>query len=101
MAIFAQEIEIKERLLDTLVVEGSSVLRSGDADKIDALLSSELVKVATADGGWRTLYKHQVTGDYWELSFPQGEMPGGGPRQLTKLEQSTAQAWLAAASATA
>lgn len=83
-------------LLEKFVLNGSTVVRSGDADKIDALLLNELLKVATTDDGWRTLYRQELTGHYWELSYPQGEMQGGGPRQLTRLAPEASETWLAA-----
>jgi len=65
----------------------------GDAAQIDGLLSNDLIEVAAANDGWRKLYRHRVTGSLWELSYPQGEMHGGGPRRLRELPLKGPEAW--------
>jgi len=82
-----------EDLNDRFVVKGSNVRAEGDAAKIDALLSTELVRISTTDGGWRTLYRHRKTGSLWELSYPQSEMHGGGPRRLRQLQLIAPENW--------
>jgi len=52
---------------------------------IDHLVREHLVKVATRDGGWTTLYHDPLQSAYWELSYPESEMHGGGPPTLTRL----------------
>lgn len=79
--------------LEDLADHGSKVSAEGDAAKIDALLSAELIKLSTADGGWRTLYRHRRTGRLWELSYPQSEMHGGGPRHLRQLALLVPEDW--------
>jgi hypothetical protein len=58
----------------------------GDAacERIEWLLSHHLLKVADSleGGGWETLYRDPDDGRYWERTFPQGELQGGGPPQL-------------------
>ncbi len=78
-----------EDLTDRWVMSGSKVHAEGDAAEIDALLSTELVRLSGTDGDWRTLYRHRTTGKLWELSYPQSEMHGGGPRRLRRLSLST------------
>jgi hypothetical protein len=82
-----------EDLNDRWVVDGSQVRAEGDAAKIDALLSVELVKISATDGGRRTLYQHRAAGTLWELSYPQSEMHGGGPRRLRQLQLTTPEDW--------
>jgi hypothetical protein len=52
----------------------------GDARLIDDLLKNELVEVRKDN--WAVLYRHKETGEYWDLTYPQGELHGGGPRRL-------------------
>jgi len=59
-------------------------------DRIELLVSQHLTKVA--GGGWETLYQDPDDGRYWELTYPQGEMHGGGPPRLTYLPHELAQA---------
>jgi hypothetical protein len=37
------------------------------------------------ESGWCTLYCDEGTGELWEVTYPHGEMHGGGPRQLTRI----------------
>ncbi|MDB4881473.1 MAG: hypothetical protein JWL95_239 [Gemmatimonadetes bacterium] len=47
---------------------------------------------ATASGGWDQHFVDPRDGRYWELTFPQGTLFGGGPRQLTQLSAEDAAA---------
>ena len=46
------------------------------------LVSRRLTLLGVAEGGWRQLYRDPRDGRYWELTFPQGSLHGGGPRRL-------------------
>jgi hypothetical protein len=80
-------------LADHWIMRGSRMSNEGDAAKIDGLLSKELVEVAATDDGWRKLYRHRATGNFWELSYPQSEMHGGGPRRLRELALIALEDW--------
>lgn len=58
----------------------------GDAveDRIGWLTSEQLVQVAIHPvyGAWEILYRDPTDGRLWELTFPHGDMQGGGPKQL-------------------
>jgi hypothetical protein len=58
----------------------------GDAveDRIGWLTSEKLVQIAIHPeyGAWEILYRDPRDGRFWELTFPHGEMQGGGPQQL-------------------
>ncbi len=62
----------------------------GDAveDRIGWLTSEKLVRVASHPeyGAWEILYRDPIDGRYWELTYPQGEMQGGGPKRLQVLD---------------
>ena len=51
-------------------------------ERIVWLVTRRLALVATADGGWVQLYRDPRDDRYWELTFPQGSLHGGGPRRL-------------------
>jgi hypothetical protein len=70
-----------------LVVEGK-VIGDITCRRIDILISDYLEKVA--GGGWETLYRDPQDNRYWELTYPQGEMHGGGPPRLIHLPSSVA-----------
>ena len=70
--------------------------QSGDAtcERIHWLAEHHLRKVAVSKewGGWLTLYQDPDDGRYWERTYPQGEMQGGGPPQLTQISGENARA---------
>nr|WP_295889878.1 Imm27 family immunity protein [uncultured Devosia sp.] len=74
-----------ERWIEEFLLKGSTVLAIGDAAKIDAMLRDELVKVRDEDEGWTNVYRHRTNGTFWKLTYPNGAIHGGGPRQLIEL----------------
>jgi hypothetical protein len=40
--------------------------------------------------GWDALYADPATGKFWELTYPQSHLHGGGPRQLSEISSSAA-----------
>ena len=53
--------------------------------RIQYLIAYHLHNVSTADGGWSTLFLDPDSGFYWELTYPQSHMHGGGPRNLRRM----------------
>jgi immunity protein 27 of polymorphic toxin system len=50
--------------------------------RIDWLVKHALTEIATDFSGWDVLYRDPKDGRYWELTYPQSEMHGGGPPRL-------------------
>jgi hypothetical protein len=80
---------------DTELVGGWD--HSGEAPRLDAidrrifrLVTRRLVPRGVASGGWEQLYVDPRDGRYWELTFPEGSLHGGGPRRLTCVSESAA-----------
>jgi hypothetical protein len=69
------------------IVQNRQVSADATCERIEELISSQLQKVADdpQSGGWETLYKDPDDGRYWERTYPQGEMHGGGPPELRYL----------------
>jgi hypothetical protein len=67
-------------LNDVWEIHDGRVRAVGDAPLIDDLLKNKLVEVRK--GNWAVLYRHEETGEFWDLTYPQGWMQGGGPRRL-------------------
>jgi hypothetical protein len=47
-------------------------------------------KLGSDQSGWNTLYADPATGKFWELTYPQGHLHGGGPRELIEISLSAA-----------
>jgi immunity protein 27 of polymorphic toxin system len=63
-----------------------------EGDPMFAELFAELDEIAKDN--WALLYRHRTTGDFWDVTFPQSEMHGGGPRILRRLTHSDPSAWV-------
>jgi hypothetical protein len=53
--------------------------------RIDQLIAHELVEVSRLPSGWAVLYRDPQDARLWELTYPQGELHGGGPPRLTSI----------------
>jgi hypothetical protein len=67
-----------------LAIDGA-VVADPITRRIEALVARALNRVAVTDGGWSTLYRDPRDGRYWEHTYPQSWMHGGGPPRLTFL----------------
>lgn len=80
-------------LLDVWRVVDGNVMAEGGAATISDLLADKLMKVKVDWSGWRTLYQHKETRQFWELDYPHSETHGGGPRRLSCLAIALADEW--------
>lgn len=75
------------------VLTGSWIVQDGQArydeicERIEWLVTQHLQKIADSPqwGAWERVYRNPDDGTYWECTYPQGEMHGGGPPQLKRL----------------
>ena len=72
------------------VVTGNEVSADETAERIRALTSGHLQKVATDNTGRETLYRDPCDGRYWELTYPLSEMHGGPPTLRTITPEASA-----------
>jgi immunity protein 27 of polymorphic toxin system len=86
MRIRPEEVEL---VGDWLLEDGKPRI-DATADRIDQLTGGYLDLVATDTDGWSKLYVDPADGRYWELTYPQGEMHGGGPPRLAVVSQKDA-----------
>jgi hypothetical protein len=47
-------------------------------------------KLGNDQSGWDVLYVDPGTGKFWELTYSQSHLHGGGPRQLSEISSSAA-----------
>jgi hypothetical protein len=70
----------------TLALEVMPAIASHETEIVGAraaqLAASDLVRLATRNGGWTVPYRDPSYGRLWEMSYPQSEMHGGGPPLL-------------------
>lgn len=70
------------------------MIAGGDAAEIDAWLADRLKLLRRHACGWRALYLDRQSGDFWELSYPDGHRQGGGPRLLRRLNLEVGDQWV-------
>lgn len=71
------------------ILTGKWLVREGRArgaatrERIEWLIANHLEKIADSrqSGAWETLYRDPDDGRYWERTYPQSGMHGGGPPQ--------------------
>lgn len=73
------------------IVDGR-IVSDATTERIMALIERTLEKVAVDNTGWETLYRDPEDGRYWELTYPEGSLHGGGPPRLTHLSLEEARA---------
>ena len=49
------------------------------------MVDEHLVQLDQREGGWTILYQDPSDGRFWELTYPESQMHGGGPPTLTEL----------------
>ena len=77
---------------DWVVQKDRSVVADATDKRIDWLIAEKLERIANDSSGWETLYRDPRDGRLWELTYPRGEMHGGGPRRLHVLSREEAAA---------
>jgi hypothetical protein len=65
------------------------IIDQGDPTFKEAFDKLDLVR----NGDWAILYRHRETGDLWDITFPHGEMHGGGPQRLRLLNHRDPSKW--------
>ena len=81
-------------LIGQWIADGKAVRSDPVCARIDWLIQHYLKQVAQSKqwGAWETLFQDPVDGRFWERTYPQGEMQGGGPPRLTCITAEQAQA---------
>ncbi len=75
-------------LVGQWIQQGTSVISDGTCTRIKSLIGSYLVKVAGS--GWESLFQDPNDLRYWELTYLQSYMHGGGPPSLQFLSNENA-----------
>ena len=73
------------------VISGAKLAETGkwtvdgnNCQLIQHLIGSHLIHVDQRGDGWTKLYQDPRDGAYWELTYPHGDMHGGGPPTLSR-----------------
>ena len=72
-------------IVGSWVVKGNAVIQDSICERIHWLTDSYFEQIDVDGDNWSALYKSPEDGNYWELTYPQSHMHGGGPPTLTRI----------------
>jgi len=82
-------MSLPDEIVGKWIVDPTGRVIGDEAEnQIQDLIQNHLKRIADREGGWTVLYRDPSENSYWELTFPNGEMHGGGPRKLARVEAS-------------
>ncbi len=87
MRIRPEETELRGKWL----VENAVAKEDRTCRRIEWLITNWLEKLQADATGWSVLYRDPKDGRYWELTYPESEMHGGGPPALCHVSKETAE----------
>ena len=75
------------------VLKGSEIDGDEGCKRVEKLVGGYLQHVAFSPqfGAWETLFRDPTDGRYWERTYYEGHMHGGGPPSLRVLDKQTAE----------
>jgi hypothetical protein len=77
-------------LIGEWYLRGALLTPDATCVRIDQLVRNHLLFMGSADHGWSRLHRDPADGRFWELTYPQGHMHGGGPPALCCLSRDDA-----------
>lgn len=80
----------RQSLVGSWIVRDGEVFLDEVALEIERRLRDELIKIASSTDGWSSLLIDDSKNEYWELTYPQSEMHGGGPKTLSPISRGCA-----------
>ena len=79
MKILPNETEI----IGKWIKRGADIVGDINCERIEILIKENLKKLGSDESGWSILYQDPNDSRYWEMTFPESQMHGGGPPALT------------------
>lgn len=85
-------LQDKIELVGQWKVEGTRVVADEVCEEIERLTTSRLKQLAVSKewGAWETLFVDSVDGRFWERTYPDGHLQGGGPPRLGVISEDEA-----------
>jgi hypothetical protein len=70
---------------------GNRMVPDASLIRIQSMVAIKLERIADCAGGWETLFRDRSDGRLWERFYPSGEMHGGGPESLRRIDMASAE----------
>ena len=78
------------KIIGSWVLEDSKISADSNCERVNQLTENYLILIADDESNWETLYRDPVDGRFWERTYPQSELHGGGPPSLIIIEEGDA-----------
>jgi hypothetical protein len=73
-------------------LDGTQMKADAAAQRIESLIDGHLVEVGRPPDGWSVLYKDPDDNRYWQLTYPNSSLHGGGAPRLEVISRDQAHA---------
>jgi Immunity protein 27 len=83
-------INTENILVGKWIFENGKMQKDQVTQRIDLLVNNYLKKITSNGNGWDALYEDTNDGRFWELTYPQSELHGGGPPSLINISEEEA-----------
>jgi hypothetical protein len=83
---------LQNKLMGKWIYQNDTIQKDIITQQIEWLISNHLKKIAIDKMGWEVLYIDPDDNRFWELTYPQSEMQGGGPPALINISKEEAEA---------
>ncbi len=90
--LFAELQPDEVEIFGGAIVDDRGLKSDHNTPRINWLIETKLIKIAVAGGGWETLYQDPADGRYWEQTYLESAMHGGGPPSLLYISPDAAKA---------
>jgi len=83
--------ENEVELVGSWIIKNDAAVLDGVGRRIEYLIENSLKEIAVSDDGWDKLYINPNDDAYWELTYPDSQLHGGGAPKLTRVKIEIAQ----------
>ena len=73
----------ENKIIGSWEVKKGKVVKDDNCERINILVDEHLTFISDDESGWKKLYQDPKDSRYWELTFPESDVYGGGPPKLT------------------
>jgi hypothetical protein len=85
------ELKNSSELIGSWIMKDGHLIEDETSLLIEYLIQEKLQRIAVTSDGWEILYQDPQDQRFWELTFPKGEMQGGGPKTLRIISEEAAE----------
>ncbi|MCL8268641.1 Imm27 family immunity protein [Leptospira weilii] len=78
-------LPFENEIIGSQITDDSGAQHDSNLSRVIYLIENYLIKIKTDNSGWDTLYQDPEDGRYWEATYPQSSIHGGGPISLFAL----------------